>query len=99
MGAPLLVVSGLCGLAALLLLRRGSLPAVRTLAAIAVTTVVGGWGAAQYPYLLGTHLTIQQAAVPTATLWVLILVSCVAVVLVAPSLLLLCSLQLRRKLG
>ncbi|MEU6553623.1 cytochrome d ubiquinol oxidase subunit II [Streptomyces sp. NPDC046915] len=98
-GAPLLVVSGLCGLAALLLLRRGSPPVVRTLAAIAITTVVGGWGVAQYPYLLGTHLTIQQAAAPTATLWVLILVSCVAVVLIAPSLLLLYSLQLRRKLG
>ncbi|MFG2266717.1 cytochrome ubiquinol oxidase subunit I [Streptomyces sp. NPDC048720] len=98
-GAPLLVVSGLCGLAALLLLRRGSPPVVRTLAAIAITTVVGGWGVAQYPYLLGTHLTIQQAAAPTATLWVLIAVSFVAVILIVPSLLLLYSLQLRRKLG
>ncbi|MFF7970140.1 cytochrome d ubiquinol oxidase subunit II [Streptomyces sp. NPDC007905] len=98
-GAPLLVVSGLCGLAALLLLRRGSPPVVRTLATIAITTVVGGWGVAQYPYLLGTHLTIQQAAAPTATLWVLIAVSFVAVVLIVPSLLLLYSLQLRRKLG
>ncbi|MGW3354480.1 cytochrome d ubiquinol oxidase subunit II [Streptomyces bungoensis] len=98
-GAPLLVVSGLCGLAALLLLRKGSPPVVRILAAIAITTVVGGWGVAQYPYLLGTHLTIQQAAAPTATLWVLIAVSFVAVVLIVPSLLLLYSLQLRRKLG
>ncbi|MFF9132513.1 MULTISPECIES: cytochrome d ubiquinol oxidase subunit II [unclassified Streptomyces] len=98
-GAPLLVVSGLCGLAALLLLRKGGTPVVRTLAAVAITTVVGGWGVAQYPYLLGTHLTIQQAAAPTATLWVLIVVSFVAVVLIVPSLLLLYSLQLRRKLG
>ncbi|MFI2644215.1 cytochrome d ubiquinol oxidase subunit II [Streptomyces sp. NPDC018610] len=98
-GAPLLVVSGLCGLAALLLLRKGSPPVVRTLAAIAITAVVGGWGVAQYPYLLGTHLTIHQAAAPTATLWVLIAVSFVAVVLIVPSLLLLYSLQLRRKLG
>ncbi|MEV6833150.1 cytochrome d ubiquinol oxidase subunit II [Streptomyces sp. NPDC051133] len=99
MGAPLLVVSGLCGLAALLLLRKGSPPVVRTLAAVAITTVVGGWGVAQYPYLLGTHLTIQQAAAPAATLWVLTAVAFVAVVLIAPSLLLLYSLQLRRKLG
>ncbi|MET8581557.1 cytochrome d ubiquinol oxidase subunit II [Streptomyces collinus] len=98
-GAPLLAVSGLCGLAALLLLRKGSTPVVRTLAAVAITTVVGGWGVAQYPYLLGTHLTIQQAAAPTATLWVLVVVSFVAVVLIAPSLLLLYSLQLRRRLG
>ncbi|MGW4439617.1 cytochrome d ubiquinol oxidase subunit II [Streptomyces sp. NPDC004596] len=98
-GAPLLVVSGLCGLAALLMLRMGRPPVARTLAAVAITTVVGGWGVAQYPYLLGTHLTIQQAAAPTATLWVLIAVSFVAVVLIVPSLLLLYSLQLRRKLG
>ncbi|MGW1878974.1 cytochrome d ubiquinol oxidase subunit II [Streptomyces sp. NPDC001975] len=98
-GAPLLVVSAVCGLAALLLLRRGSSPVVRTLAAIAIAAVVAGWGVAQYPYLLGTHLTIHQAASPSATLWQLFAVSCVAAVLVAPSLLLLYILQLRRKLG
>ncbi|MEV6766239.1 cytochrome d ubiquinol oxidase subunit II [Streptomyces sp. NPDC051105] len=98
-GAPLLVVSAVCGLAALLLLRRGSPAVVRTLAAIAVAAVVAGWGVAQYPYLLGTHLTIHQAASPSATLWQLFVVSCVAAVLVAPSLLLLYILQLRRKLG
>ncbi|MEV6742571.1 cytochrome d ubiquinol oxidase subunit II [Streptomyces sp. NPDC051104] len=98
-GAPLLAVSGLCGLAALLLLRRGRPSVVRTLAAIAIATVVAGWGVAQYPYLLGTHVTIQQAAAPAATLWVLFAVSCVAAVLIAPSLFLLYSLQLRRKLG
>ncbi|MGW2965043.1 cytochrome d ubiquinol oxidase subunit II [Streptomyces sp. NPDC001220] len=98
-GVPLLVVSALCGLAALLLLRRGSPTVVRTLAAVAIAAVVAGWGVAQYPYLLGTHLTIQQAASPSATLWQLFVVSCVAAVLVAPSLLLLYILQLRRKLG
>ncbi|MFF4212077.1 cytochrome d ubiquinol oxidase subunit II [Streptomyces sp. NPDC001796] len=98
-GAPLLAVSGLCGLAALLLLRRGRPSVVRTLAAIAIATVVAGWGVAQYPYLLGTHVTIQQAAAPAATLWVLFAVSCVAAALIAPSLFLLYSLQLRRKLG
>ncbi|MCQ4084071.1 cytochrome d ubiquinol oxidase subunit II [Streptomyces sp. RB6PN25] len=98
-GAPLLVVSGLCGLAALLLLRRGRPAVVRTLAAVAIATVVAGWGVAQYPYLLGTHLTIRQAAAPAASLWVLFAVSCVAAVLIAPSLLLLYRLQLRRKLG
>ncbi|MGW7421720.1 cytochrome d ubiquinol oxidase subunit II [Streptomyces sp. NPDC054813] len=98
-GVPLLVVSAVCGLAALLLLRRGSPTVVRTLAAVAIAAVVAGWGVAQYPYLLGTHLTIQQAASPSATLWQLFVVSCVAAVLVAPSLLLLYILQLRRKLG
>ncbi|MFE9609772.1 cytochrome d ubiquinol oxidase subunit II [Streptomyces sp. NPDC006012] len=98
-GAALLAVSGLCGLAALLLLRKGGAPVVRTLAAIAIAAVVAGWGVAQYPYLLGTHLTIQQAAAPSASLWTLFAVSCVAAILIAPSLFLLYSLQLRRKLG
>ncbi|MER6127113.1 cytochrome d ubiquinol oxidase subunit II [Streptomyces sp. NPDC001795] len=99
LGAPLLAVSGLCGLAALLLLRKGRPPVVRTLAALAIATVVAGWGVAQYPYLLGTHLTIQHAAAPSASLWVLLGVSCVAAALIAPSLLLLYVLQLQRKLG
>ncbi|MGW5233892.1 cytochrome d ubiquinol oxidase subunit II [Streptomyces nodosus] len=98
-GAPLLAVSGLCGLAALLLLRRGRPSVVRALAALAIATVVAGWGVAQYPYLLGTHLTIRHAAAPPATLWVLLVVSCVAAALIAPSLLLLYTLQLRRRLG
>ncbi|MFF4213628.1 cytochrome d ubiquinol oxidase subunit II [Streptomyces sp. NPDC001796] len=99
-GAPLLAVSGLCGLAALLLLRKGRPPVVRTLAALAIATVVAGWGVAQYPYLLGTHLTIHHAAAPSPTLWVLLGVSCVAAAMIAPSLLLLLyTLQLRRKLG
>ncbi|MFB7497477.1 cytochrome d ubiquinol oxidase subunit II [Streptomyces sp. NPDC056161] len=98
-GAALLAVSGLCGLAALLLLRKGRPPVVRTLAALAIAAVVAGWGVAQYPYLLGTHLTIHQAAAPAASLWMLFAVSCVAAILIAPSLYLLYSLQLRRKLG
>ncbi|MFF4755019.1 cytochrome d ubiquinol oxidase subunit II [Streptomyces sp. NPDC002514] len=98
-GAALLAVSGLCGLAALLLLRKGRPPVVRTLAALAIAAVVAGWGVAQYPYLLGTHLTIHEAAAPAASLWMLFAVSCVAAILIAPSLYLLYSLQLRRKLG
>ncbi|MER6981024.1 cytochrome d ubiquinol oxidase subunit II [Streptomyces carpinensis] len=98
-GAPLLAVSAVCGLIALLLLRRSRTVVVRGMAATAIATVVAGWGVAQYPYLLGTHLVIQQAAAPTATLWVLVVVSCVAAALIAPSLLVLYVLQLRRKLG
>jgi cytochrome d ubiquinol oxidase subunit II len=98
-GLPLLIISAVCGVAALLLLRSGRPPLVRTLAAAAIACVVAGWGVAQYPYLLGTHLTIDQAASPSATQWVLIAVSCVAAVLIAPSLVLLYTLSLRRKLG
>jgi cytochrome d ubiquinol oxidase subunit II len=98
-GAPLLVISALSGLAALILLRKGRPPVVRTLAATAIVAVMAGWGVAQFPYVLGTHLTIDQAAAPSATLWQLFAVSCLAAVLIAPSLVLLYILQLRRKLG
>ncbi|MET7763594.1 cytochrome d ubiquinol oxidase subunit II [Streptomyces sp. NPDC005393] len=99
-GLPLLIASAVFGVAALaLLFGHRSHVVVRTLAAAAIATVVAGWGVAQYPYLLGTHLTTQQAAAPAPTLWVLFAVSCVAALLIAPSLLLLYALQLRRRLG
>ena len=51
-GLPLVIVSALCGLAVLVLLRRGAARGVRALAVAAVVAVVWGWGVAQYPYLL-----------------------------------------------
>jgi cytochrome d ubiquinol oxidase subunit II len=68
------------------------------LAVAAVASVVVGWGVAQYPYLLGTHLTIQVAAAPTSTLWSLTLVAAAALILVVPSLALLFSLEQRGRL-
>ena len=60
--------------------------------------MVCGWGVAQYPYLLGTHLTLDEAASPRATLQVLIVVACVAGVTVLPSLVLLFRLAGRGRL-
>jgi cytochrome d ubiquinol oxidase subunit II len=48
--------------------------------------VLGGWGVAQYPYPLGTHLTIHQAAAPASTMNALGVVALAAVALVVPSL-------------
>jgi cytochrome d ubiquinol oxidase subunit II len=88
-GWPLVAVSALAGLAALLattIPRLRSRPAVvRPLGALAVAAVLGGWGVAQYPYLLGTHLPIAAAAAPGATMNALGVVSLLAVVLVVPS--------------
>jgi len=91
----LVIVSGVCGLAALVALQRASPPALRVLAVGAVAGVVGGWGVAQYPYLLGTHLRIDQAAAPDATLWSLLVVFALAAVLCLPSLAWLYVLQQR----
>jgi cytochrome d ubiquinol oxidase subunit II len=98
-GWPLLAVSVLAGLAALVTTARGSAALARPLGVVAVVSVLGGWGVAQYPYLLGTHLTIQTAAAPHATLAALSIVTVLAAVLVVPSLIFLYVLTERGRLG
>jgi cytochrome d ubiquinol oxidase subunit II len=95
---PLVIVSALGGAAALVLLRQAAPRIVRVLAVVAVAALVGGWGVAQYPFLLGNHLRIAQAAAPNATLVALTVVFGAAVLLVVPSLALLYRLQQRGQL-
>jgi cytochrome bd ubiquinol oxidase subunit II len=92
---PLVIVSGLAGLAVLILLRRGAQKYARPLAIVAVVTVVWGWAVAQYPYLLPTSLTIDDAAAPSDTLTALLIVFGAAVLLVIPSIVLLYTLAQR----
>jgi cytochrome d ubiquinol oxidase subunit II len=86
---PLVVLAALCGLLGLALLRAERTRGLRMVAAAAVALIVCGWGVSQYPYLLGTHLTVQDAASPDGTLWVLVGVACVAGAVILPSLVLL----------
>jgi cytochrome d ubiquinol oxidase subunit II len=86
------------GGAALVLLRRAAPRLLRVLAVVAVAAVVIGWGVAQYPYLLGTHLSLGAAAAPRPTLLSLAVVFGGAVVLCLPSLALLYVLQQRGEL-
>ena len=95
---PAVVVSVLAGAAALLLLPRYSPRLVRALAALAAALLVVGWGAAQYPYLLGTHTPVAVAAAPPATLAALTVIFVVAAALVVPSFLLLYLLAQRARL-
>jgi cytochrome bd ubiquinol oxidase subunit II len=95
---PLVILSGLCGLGSLLLVRRLNPRLVQGLAVTAVAAVVVGWGVAQYPYLLGTHLSIGAAAAPTPTLTALTVVAAAATVIVVPSLGLLFVLSQRGRL-
>jgi cytochrome bd ubiquinol oxidase subunit II len=97
-GLPLVLVSAACGVAALALLGRAAPRLLQGLAVSAAGAVVLGWGVAQYPYLLGTHLSIPAAAAPTATLWALTLVAAVALAVVVPSMALLFALQQRGRL-
>jgi cytochrome d ubiquinol oxidase subunit II len=97
-GLPLVVGSVAAGLAALILHRRLSPQALRVLAVTAVAAVVCGWGVAQYPYLLGTHLTVGEAASPHPTLVSIMVLLAGALVLCGPSLVLLYLLQERGRL-
>jgi cytochrome d ubiquinol oxidase subunit II len=97
-GLVFVIVSVLAGLAALVALRRAAPRVVRVLGVAAVGAVLIGWGAAQYPYLLGNHLSIATAAAPHQTLVALTVVAVAALALVVPSLALLYVLQQRGRL-
>ncbi|MFI5958848.1 cytochrome d ubiquinol oxidase subunit II [Cryptosporangium sp. NPDC051539] len=97
-GLPLVVLSGACGLGALLLLGRAAPRLLQGLAVTAAGMIVAGWGVAQYPYVLGTHLSIGEAAAPPATLWALTIVAAIALAIVVPALGLLFVLQQRGRL-
>jgi cytochrome d ubiquinol oxidase subunit II len=94
-GLPLVILSLLCGIAVLVLLRRDARRGARALAIGAVAAVIWGWGVAQHPYLLPQKLTIADAAAPSATLTSVLIVFGVAVVLVLPSIGLLYTLVQR----
>jgi cytochrome bd ubiquinol oxidase subunit II len=98
-GIPLVILSAVCGIAALALIRGGARRGVRALAIGAVVAIIWGWGVAQYPYLLPTDLTIAAGAGTGATLTMVIVVFGVAVVLVLPALGLLFTLSERSLLS
>jgi cytochrome d ubiquinol oxidase subunit II len=85
-GVPLMVVSAFAGAATVALLFTRRYAVSRLAAAVAVTAVVWGWGAGQYPYLLQGSLTVDDAAAGRTTLvamlWTLVLGS----VLLVPAL-------------
>lgn len=96
---PLVILSGVCGLAILALQASRRVRDVRPVAWLGVAAVVWGWGVAEYPVLLpATGATLDSAAAPAATLAALLWVALVALVLVAPAFLLLFSLQGKRLL-
>ena len=94
---PLVAVSIAAGIAVLgmLWLRWYHAVVLRATAAIAVATVVWGWGLAQYPYLFPTTLPLTLGSAPNATFVAEFVVAGLAVLLVAPGFALLYWLQQR----
>ncbi len=83
---PLVVVSAVAGLATLVLLGRRRYSPARLAAVAAVGSVVLGWGAGQYPWLLVDQVRIVDAGGAPATLAALLVAVGVAVVVVVPPL-------------
>jgi cytochrome d ubiquinol oxidase subunit II len=99
-GIVLVIGSGVCGLTALGLLLTGRMLSwgARPAAVGAVVTVIWGYFAAAFPYMLPTSLTISDAAGDSAALLAVIVVFGAAVVTVVPALILLYVLSQRSAL-
>jgi cytochrome d ubiquinol oxidase subunit II len=97
-GIALVILSGVCGIAALTLLVTGRSRGLRVAAVGAGVTLIWGYFAASFPYILPTSLKISDAAGASATLTEVIIVFGVAAVTVIPSLALLYALSQRSTL-
>jgi cytochrome d ubiquinol oxidase subunit II len=97
-GIALVLLSALCGTAALALLVAGRHRGLRVAAVGAGTAVIWGYFAAAFPYVLPTSLTISDAAGASATLTSVMVVFGAAALLVIPSLALLYALSQRQTL-
>ncbi|MEA3032868.1 MAG: cytochrome bd ubiquinol oxidase subunit [Sphingomonadales bacterium] len=97
-GIALVVLSGVCGLAALGLLVTGRHTGLRVAAVGAGVTMIWGYFAAAFPYVLPTSLKISDGAAPSATLISVMVVFVAAAALVVPSLILLYVLSQRSAL-
>jgi|tagenome__1003787_1003787.scaffolds.fasta_scaffold20769792_2 cytochrome d ubiquinol oxidase subunit II len=83
---PVVVLSVLGGLAALVLLVRRAYGYARLASAFAVTMILVGWAVAQYPYLLVPDLTIEDAASSRTTLIAMLVALLAGAVLLVPAL-------------
>jgi cytochrome d ubiquinol oxidase subunit II len=82
---PLVVVSAVAGVGALLLLRGRPRPGARAAAVTASGALVLAWGTAQWDYLLPETLTVSAAAAPNATIGAVLVAAGLAAALVVPA--------------
>ena len=94
-GRPLVAASALSGLVSLACMWGRRFVAARLAAAAAVTAVLWGWAAGQYPYLLEGELTIRQAAADPVALRAVLLSLAGGALLVVPALVALFALSQR----
>jgi cytochrome bd ubiquinol oxidase subunit II len=85
-GRPLVALSAIAGLVSLACMWRRRFVAARVAAAAAVTAVLWGWAAGQYPSLLVDELTVSEAAADPVTLRAVLVSLAAGSVLVVPAL-------------
>jgi len=82
---PLVIISGIAGVGALVLLARGTGTGARLAAVVAAGSLVVAWGVAQWDYLLPKTLTVSAAAAPSGTITAVLVATGLAVVLILPA--------------
>ncbi|GLY46880.1 cytochrome d ubiquinol oxidase subunit II [Lentzea sp. NBRC 102530] len=85
-GLPVVVASVVAGLGALVLLLTRRYTLARIASALAVTAILIGWAAGQYPYVLLPSLTVEQAATGRSTLLALLVALGAGALILVPSL-------------
>jgi cytochrome d ubiquinol oxidase subunit II len=98
-GLVFVVLTVLATVGAVWLVRRGNHVGTRLAAIAAVASMVLAWGMAQRPYLLPTTVTVDAGAGDPDSLRWLLIVTIVAVLVVAPALVLLYRLDLTDRLA
>jgi cytochrome d ubiquinol oxidase subunit II len=83
---PVIIVSVLAGMASIVLLVVRRYAQARLTSSLAVATILLGWAAAQYPYILPPQLTIDDAAAGQATLVATLVSLILGSILLVPSL-------------
>ena len=82
---PLVILSAVSGIGALLLVRHPARRGARLAAVVAQGSVVLAWGVAQWDYLLPTTLTVSAAAAPSGTMQAVFVATGLAALLIVPS--------------
>ncbi len=82
---PLVILSAVAGVGALLLLTRRARRGARLAAVVAAGSLVVAWGVAQWDYLLPKTLTVSAAAAPSGTITAVLVATGLAVVLILPA--------------
>jgi cytochrome d ubiquinol oxidase subunit II len=89
---PVVALSVLAGLTALVLVVTRRYVLARAASGLAVTAILAGWAAAQYPYVLLPDMTIQEAAAGRTTLMAMLVALVAGAIVLIPALIYLFSL-------